>query len=145
MYKHILIPTDGSACSEYAIRHGLELARTLQADVTLLYVLHNPVAPILAEPMSVAYGYALVEDLEKAAHQALAQAQQLAQDVGVKAQTSLIEGDAPTEAILKAAEDHDLIVMGPQGRSGMNRLILGSITERVLRQTRKPLLVVHCP
>lgn len=142
MYKKILMPTDGSAASQKAIEQGLEVAKSVGAEVTFLYVLENMSSSFWISPESVPYGIELMEDLKKVGRDALDKATQLAQGAGVKAETKLIEGK-PTDSILQEAKNHDLIVMGTHGRSGLDRWMLGSVTDAVLHRSEKPVLVLR--
>jgi len=146
MYQRILIPIDGSTCSQIALQHGLELAHALGATVTLLHVLENPLTTSLVgwmAPSPVTYSYQLLQDLRQAAQAILATALQQATRLSVAATTVLIEEDFPAAAILQQAADHDLVVMGTHGRRGLDRLFVGSITEGVLRQIPTPLLIIR--
>jgi nucleotide-binding universal stress UspA family protein len=142
MYSRILIPTDGSGPSEAAVKVGLELARSLQAKVTLLYVVEPVVARILIGPEPAAYYPQLNRDLVEAGRQALERAEEFAQYLGVPVETELKLGSAP-QVILETADQHDLIVMGTHGRSGLDRFLLGSVTQKVLQRSPRPVLVVH--
>lgn len=147
MYQRILIPIDGSTCSQLALQHGLDLAQVIGAEVTLLHVLENPLTPALMGwmgPGPVAYSYNLLQDVRQAAQAILAAAAQQAAHRAVTARTVLIEEDFPATVIVQQAQAHDLVVMGTHGRRGIDRLFIGSITEGVLRQTHTPLLIV-CP
>ncbi|HEU4742378.1 MAG TPA: universal stress protein [Meiothermus sp.] len=143
MYGKILMPTDGSSCSAKAIEQGLELAKTLSAQVTFVYVVEDPTRTLWISPEAVPYGLELIEDLKKAGDVALEAALQLAAQAGVNAQSKLLEGK-PIDTILSEAKNHDLIVMGTHGRSGIDRLLLGSVTEGVLHRSEKPVLVIRC-
>jgi nucleotide-binding universal stress UspA family protein len=143
MYGKILMPTDGSSCSAKAIEQGLELAKTLSAQVTFVYVVEDPTRTLWISPEAVPYGLELIEDLKKAGDVALEAALQLATQAGVNAQSKLLEGK-PIDTILSEAKNHDLIVMGTHGRSGIDRLLLGSVTEGVLHRSEKPVLVIRC-
>ncbi|WP_027882453.1 universal stress protein [Meiothermus rufus] len=143
MYKKILMPTDGSACSQKAIAEGLELARHMGASVTFLYAVENISSSLWISPESVPYGLELIEDLKRVGSEALSKARDLAKTAGVEAQTKLVEA-RPVEAILAEAKEHDLIVMGTHGRSGLDRFMLGSVTEAVLHRSDKPVLVLRC-
>ncbi len=144
MYKRILIPTDGSGPSEAAVKVGLELAHSLQAEVTLLYVVEPVVARILIGPETVPYYPELTRDLEVTGKQALERAEGFAQYLEVSVKTELQLGSA-AQVIVEAAHQHDLIVMGTHGRSGLDRLLLGSVTQKVLQRSPKPVLVVRHP
>jgi nucleotide-binding universal stress UspA family protein len=142
MYKRILMPTDGSTCSEAAIRQGLQLAKDLKAEVTFLYALEDPVTTIYA-PEVVSYQPELYEQLKKAAQDALDRAKKIADELGVSATLLLVERKHPTEAIHEAEKDYDLIVMGTHGRRGFNRWMFGSVAEGVLRRAKTPCLMLR--
>ncbi|WP_337868618.1 universal stress protein [Meiothermus sp.] len=142
MYKKILMPTDGSACSQKAITEGLEVAKRMGASVTFLYAVENISSSLWISPESVPYGLELIEDLKRVGNEALSKASALAQEAGVEAETKLVEA-RPVEAILAEAKNHDLIVMGTHGRSGLDRFMLGSVTEAVLHRSDKPVLVLR--
>ncbi len=143
MYKTILMPTDGSPCSLQAIEHGLALAQALGAKVHFLYVLENPAQAIWIAPESVPYGLELLEDLKKAGEEAIAKALDLARAKGVEATGEVKEG-LPVPTIVEAAGGFDLLVMGTHGRTGLDKLLLGSVTEGVLHRVKVPVLVVRC-
>jgi nucleotide-binding universal stress UspA family protein len=136
--KRILMPTDGSSCSEGAINKGLRLAKTLNAEVTFLYVLENPVTTYATE---VGVYPELYEELKKIGNHSLAKAQTLANNVGVKAATQLVEGSRPVDAIREAEKNHDMVIMGTHGRRGFDRLMIGSVAEGALRNSSKPYLL----
>jgi len=142
MYKRILIPTDGSTPSETAVKVGLELAKSLGAEATLLYVVEPVMARILIGPETIPYYPDLTRDLELAGKQALERAEGFAQYLGVPVRAELKQGNA-TQVIVEEAASHDLVVMGTHGRSGLDRLLLGSVTQRVLQRCPKPVLVVR--
>uniref|UniRef100_A0A7C2GF37 Universal stress protein n=1 Tax=Thermus islandicus TaxID=540988 RepID=A0A7C2GF37_9DEIN len=143
MYRSILMPTDGSPCSLEAIGHGLDLAKALSARVHFLYVLENPAQAIWIAPESVPYGLELLEDLRRAGEEAIKKALALAQEKGVEATGEVREG-VPIPTIVEAAKGFDLLVMGTHGRTGLDRLLLGSVTEGVLHRVSVPVLVVRC-
>lgn len=142
MYKRILIPTDGSAPSEAAVKEGLELAKSLGAEATLLYVVEPVMTRILIGPEAIPYYPDLTRDLELAGKQALERAEGFAQYLGVLVKAELKQGSA-AQVIVEEAAQHDLVVMGTHGRSGLDRLLLGSITQKVLQRSPKPVLVVR--
>lgn len=142
MYKKILMPTDGSACSQKAITEGLDVAKSMGASVTFLYAVENISSTLWISPESVPYGLELIEDLKRVGSEALSKASELAQAAGVEAETRLVEAK-PVEAILAEAKNHDLVVMGTHGRSGLDRFMLGSVTEAVLHRSDKPVLVLR--
>lgn len=143
MYQKMLLPTDGSACSEEALSQGLDLAKALGATVTLLFARHDYSSDYVVVPEHAAYYPEFRRDLERYGDQALGRARQLAEAAEVPVAAAHALDEAPVEAILAAAEDHDLVVMGTHGRRGLNRFMLGSVTEQVLRRCQTPLLVIH--
>ncbi len=140
MYKHILMPTDGSKCSEEAIKQGLAFAKELGADVTFLYAVEDPAYEIAK---AAAYRKPFHDYLTEEAQASLKKVKALADEVGVSATTQLVDHQNPTHAIHAAEKDYDLIVMGTHGRRGFNRFAFGSVAEGVLRRSEKPCLVIH--
>jgi len=141
MYRHILVPTDGSRRSALAIRMAAGLARALGAKLTGLHV----VAPYMSE--SSGAGYASMRGFRRAVEQqtrrALAAFNAEARAKGVAATASSVLGGEPWQVILRAARARkcDLIVMASHGRRGLAGLLLGSETAKVLTHSRIPVLV----
>ena len=144
MYRHILVPTDGSRLSAKAIRAAARLAKICGARLTGLTVMPPNPMPIYAE--SVSYGIAprnYREIREKAAKKALAVVTIEAETSGVQASTLSLTADQPWRAIIGTARARrcDLIVMASHGRSGLSALLLGSETAKVLTHSKVPVLV----
>jgi nucleotide-binding universal stress UspA family protein len=144
MYKHILVPTDGSTLSAKAIKTAARLAKVSGARLTGLSVMPPNPMPIYAE--SVTYGIAprnYKEIKEKAAKKALAVVKIEAETSGVEAKTLSLTADQPWRAIISTARSKkcDLIVMASHGRSGLSALLLGSETAKVLTHSKVPVLV----
>ena len=145
MYKHILVPTDGSKLSAKAIRAAARLANICEARLTGLYVAPPYVTPVFTE--GTIYGglsprnYREVS--EKEAKKALAVVDIEAQTSGMKASTMSLTADQPWRAIIGAARSKkcDLIVMASHGRRGLAALLLGSETTKVLTHSKIPVLV----
>ena len=150
MYSNILIPTDGSEPAVQAAVHALNLAKWHNASVHVLYVVSEPPA----EPMDGAgmFGdpgvttrvvdvHPFLEELGTEVTDDLAS---FADELDLEVATEVITGK-PDDTICDFAEEHgiDLIVMGTHGRSGVDRILHGSVTEHVLRSTDIPLLVIH--
>lgn len=143
-FQRLLIATDGSGCSEKAARLGLELARALGAGVTFLYAVEEAWRPAAsALPLAEALGLIERDTLAQAAA-LLEAAQAQVRESGVDAEVRLAQGRA-RGCILEAAREHDLVVMGTHGRTWLDRLVLGSVAEGVVRRSRAPVLVVPCP
>lgn len=142
MFKSILIPVDGSSCSDKVLAEGAELAKVLGANVVVLYVLENPVV-LYGMGDAVAYQDEFYDGLRKQAQRILERAKKVVRQAGVNVQTLLLGGKRPAEVILEEHDNHDLIVMGTHGRKGVSRWVMGSVAEVVLRRAEKPCLIVH--
>lgn len=149
MYKHFLLPTDGSSIAASGVREGVKLAKALGAKVTGVYVAPPFVAPIHGEatayyagPYSRGEYRRLTETIAKKALDAVVRA---ARAAGVPCRTRLMTDAQPWGGILRAARAWrcDAIVMGSHGRSAVGGLILGSETSRVLAHAKLPVLVVR--
>lgn len=145
MYNNILVPTDGSVCSKKAISHALQLAALCQAKIHFLYVAQSNYAVGMAEVDGfVGYAGQMDEDVSRLGEEALAAAMASAEQAGVEASQELCQGGDAALVIGEAANQRDLVVMGGHGRSGLVRVLLGSVSEAVIRQVHIPVLVVHC-
>jgi nucleotide-binding universal stress UspA family protein len=145
MYKNILIPTDGSDASQIALNHGLELAKSIGATVTVLFAIENPFTSTWGgfAPSDAGTVGGIMDDLRALGQRTLDTALESAKGSGVTVQPLITEDLRVRDAILEAAKTHDLIVMGTHGRSGLDRVLLGSVTEYVIRHAETPTLVVH--
>ncbi|MDR7271538.1 nucleotide-binding universal stress UspA family protein [Pelomonas saccharophila] len=143
MFKHILLPTDGSQFSERAVFRGIELAQQVGARVTGIYA--APEFHLLsyraAELSESQDQFAL--DVQSHAEKYLAFIRDTASEAKVPCETLVERSDHPHDAICRAAKlrQCDLIVMASHGRRGLTGLILGSETQRVLAHTDVPVLV----
>jgi len=146
-YRHILVPTDGSEISERAVEQAVSLAAALGARLRLLHVqVSFPISLVgvgeLVEPSTVD---ALMAATQQRAETILGEAMARAAAGGVEAEQSLLVNPQPHQAILEEARAHgcDLIVMASHGRRGLEGLLIGSETQRVLTQSSCPVLVVR--
>ena len=142
MYRHILIPTDGSELAERAVTHGLSLAKFVGAKVTGIIVEERPAAWLLAAGVAFAE---FTEQLREYYASALDSMANAAKQAGVPCDTIHVLDVQPYEAIIATATDQrcDLIVMASHGRSGLSAVVLGSVTNKVLTYTKVPVLVVQ--
>lgn len=147
MYEHVLIPTDGSETAERAVDEALEVAERFDATVSALYVVDTDSVGISlgAEQVDrIRQGrFGEMDDLEARANDATAYVADRARERGLDVEEHARAG-RPASVIADFAEDADvdLVVMGSHGRSGLSRVVLGSVTEHVLRATHKSVLVV---
>jgi len=144
MFKHILIPVDGSPTSMTAVAKAAGLAKAFGAQVTAVYVV-DPY-PFTGVGADFAYGQSQYMNAATAeANTALDATRKAMEEAGVTVNTVIGEGHAVHDGILQALESTgaDLIVMGSHGRRGLEKLVLGSVTQRVLGAVRTPVLVVR--
>lgn len=136
MYRHILIPTDGSELAHKAVVHGLALAKEVGAKVTVLTVEAFDVDDA---------SESRVKHAQEHAASILIGIANEAKSAGVKCETLQVIQRDPEMAIVNTAKEIgcDLIVMASHGRSGIAAALLGSVTARVLTRTVIPVLVCH--
>ena len=141
MFEQILIPTDGSECSQVAVQRGIELAKLTAGRITFLHVIDISIErmistwalPVIADELAV---------LEREGEKALTWALELARGAGIEAVSKLTRGH-PAPVIVEVAKDHDLIVMGTHGLRGLERMLLGSVADGVLHQSKTPILLLR--
>jgi nucleotide-binding universal stress UspA family protein len=146
MFKHVLVPTDGSRTATRGAKAGIKLAAALGARVTAVYVI-APYAPTLYGEGAIYFPPASPRDYRKASEQsakkALAGIEIEAQTAGVGYAGLLITDPQPWGGILRAARAKkcDAIAMASHGRGGLAGLLLGSETQRVLAHSKIPVIV----
>lgn len=145
MFKHLLVPTDGSPLSQDTVTRAASFAKEAGARITLFYA--NPESPLSYE------GFGAISDanftqevrsrLDQAAKEILDDAEQRIRETDVPFQRVTLVGDHPYELIIKAAEENgcDLIFMASHGRRGISALLVGSETRKVLTHSKIPVLV----
>ena len=157
MYRHILIPTDGSELAEQAVTNGLSLAKSLGAKVTVIIV-EEPNWPVVSEPKVRQsfvehgafsdfrrYTEEINEQIKNYAARALNRVADAAKQAGVPCDTVQVRDVQPYQAIIATAADKgcDLIVMASHGRGGLSRWFLGSVAEDVVRRSIVPVMLVR--
>ena len=145
MYKHILIPTDGSPQSRKAVAGAVELAKLVGAKVTGIFAA-PPATPIVYRD-NVPFGFSMPADhqrmIEDSAARYLGVIEQAAKKAGVRCEVITVTSDYPADTILATATKKkcDLIVMATHGRRGIRGVLLGSETQRVLTHSKIPVMV----
>jgi nucleotide-binding universal stress UspA family protein len=136
MYDQILVPTDGSG----AVEHAIDLATTYGATLHTIYVVDPNVGVDASVPGTF-------DALEAAGETAIDEVIQQAEAAGVDSIEGAVAQGAPHRAILEYVDDRDvdLVVMGTHGRTGLDRYLLGSVTEKVVRLSDAPVLTVRMP
>lgn len=145
MFRHLLVPTDGSALSQEATRNAVAFARGCGACITALHVKPAPQMPYYVEGAridpSIIEQFAKVADEE--ARKCLDDVNAMCAEAGVKCAKVMETSDDPYQAIIDVATRNacDLIFMGSHGRGGLGSLLLGSVTSKVLTHCKIPVLV----
>jgi len=141
LFEKILIATDGSKNNMAAVEKGLAVARQCGSSVYVMYVIDTNLF-VTAEPGITPVSADAYQVIEEEGKKAVEQVRSLAEDLVVT--TTVIPG-RPAQAIVAFAEENgiDLIVIGTSGKGGIERLLLGSVADKVIRTTGKPVLVVR--
>lgn len=140
-FKNILVPTDGSEYTKAAVRKAIELAKLSGGKITALYVLDQTVLTNMPMDTAVMNVY---NTLEKEGKEAVDFVRDLGAQEGIEVTLSIKEG-TPVKVILDESPSYDIIVMGTLGRTGMSKLLMGSVAERVVRASSCPVMVVRAP
>ncbi|WP_019449465.1 universal stress protein [Cupriavidus sp. BIS7] len=145
MFKHMLVAVDGSSLSDRAYCNAIELARPLLASITAMQVVAHYDVMRLQTAMLQETRERYMQEAYRQAEEYLATIEKAAAAAGVTCDTACVTGDHIFQAILDEAEARqcDLIVMASHGRRGLQALLIGSETQRVLTHTRIPVLVYH--
>ena len=145
MYQKILITTDGSAVSRHTACAGVQFARQMGAQVLVLYVAPTYQYPVYVEIVPPAYPSEddYVAQMQRVGEEHTGDAVQAAHKAGLACAAMTVFADSAGLKIVDVAEtEHcDLIFIGSHGRSGWGQLLLGSVTNKVLSHTTKPVLV----
>lgn len=142
MFKRILVPTDGSRGVEKAINCATALALAFNAKIYVLFVVEPPT--LLFEYANVAER-TIIDAMQQEGHRVLEKAAEVIRKAGVTAVETVLRTGTPATTILNFADEEkiDLIVMGTHGRRGLDRVLLGSVTEEVVRLSRIPVMTVR--
>lgn len=143
MFKHILIPSDGSATSEAAIKKGIAFAREIGARVTGIHVAPDFHVVAMDPLMVIDTREEYAKGCEARGRIILAAIEAEARERGVQCRTLSLTSDYPYEAIIETArgKECDLICMASHGHKGIKGLLLGSETQKVLTHSLIPVLV----
>lgn len=145
LIKKILIATDGSSRGKKAALYGVELARLVKGEVLALFVVDVKSGCSLDECITVGTPKSEAKTiLHERGEKAVRYVEELANQNGVSAKSLIAEGNA-ADAILKVSIEHgaDVIVMGTLGVTGIDRFLIGSVAERVVRHSTIPVLTVR--
>lgn len=142
MFKEILLPTDGSQGVEEAINCAVSIARKYDARIHVLHVVESP---SLKEYGAFFALPEMMKELRQAGTEIVSKTVQFAHDSGFDNISSDLADGYPGEEIIRYMKEHqiDLIVMGTHGRRGINRVVLGSIAEEIVRRSEVPVLTIR--
>jgi len=145
MFQHILLPTDGSELSAAAIRQGIRLAKSIGAKLTGLCVMPTQIPFFYQKRMPKEALEEADQQVKKLAETYLAVVEQGAMEAGVAYDLVFENSEHPYDEIIRVAEEKgcDLIMMASHGRRGVQALLLGSETQKVLTHSKIPVLVVR--
>jgi nucleotide-binding universal stress UspA family protein len=145
--RSILLPTDFSACGNYALSYAASLARTFGASIICVHVIEPMVPTVgysgMTEPLPIAD---ISDQLEDSAERELPKLAECEECAGLAVEELIVHGEAASE-IVRVAQDRqvDLIVVSSHGRTGLGRMLFGSTAEAVVRHAPCPVLVVKPP
>ena len=142
-FKKILVPTDGSEFTKFAVDKAIELAELSGGKVTALFVLDKSI--YANSPMDTAL-INVYDTLEKEGRYATSYVSEKAKAAGVEVEEKLVEG-VPSKVILQEADagGYDVIVMGTLGRTGISKLLMGSVAEKIVQNAKCPVMVAKSP
>ncbi len=147
MYNKILLPTDGSKPALKATEHAMWTAGQSDAEIIALHVIDiTPFTGLPTEESVKSVKEMLVNEGKKAFNEIFDMSLKYRQETGKELKISFVTREGhPADTILKVIEDQDfdLVVMGTSGKHGMDRFLLGSVAENVVRSSKSPVLVVR--
>ncbi len=140
LYKKLLIATDGSEYTKKAIDYGIDLAINTEAKLQAIYVVDTGAYRSIPLSAPEEYAFSL---LRKEGDMAIKYVADTAEIAGLEVEGIIAEGH-PAEEIIKYAEKNsiDIIVIGTLGKSGLDRFLLGSVADKVIRNSKIPVIVV---
>lgn len=145
MFKHLLVPTDGSELSQATVKRAVSFAREAGARVTFFYAQPDFPMPIYGEGALIdpTTPEQFAKSAKEEADRILEAAKKVADEEGVTADGDTVVNEVPYEAVIDAADRHgcDLIFMASHGRRGISALLLGSETQKVLTHSKIPVLI----
>ena len=146
--QKIVCPVDFSNCAQQALNYAQDLAKTFNAELSVVHAYEDPAAYVTPMPMSgyVGPGAELLLELRKQLEVRLGECKAAVEKNGVRVRTELLEG-TPYRVVLDWAKEWgaDLIVIGTHGHTGLTHALLGSVTERVVRMATCPVLTIRTP
>ena len=142
MFKKVLVPLDGSELSESALTHVTDIISDCHAADVVLIRIKEPLDPNVIGTLDAKVAVELDEAYRDEAARYLDKVVEILKEKGIAAKTEVLSGN-PAEEIIKYSQknDIDLIIMSTRGRSGISRLVFGSVAEKVIRNSTVPVLI----
>lgn len=142
LYRKFLLATDGSESARKAVDATIEFARLSGAKIYAVYVIDRSIYSSVPEDQE--WEKAMYDRFRELGEEAVSYVEKTAKNAGLQIESTLLEGH-PAEEILSFAEkqDADMIVVGSLGKTDVERFLLGSVSEKVVRNAKVPVLVVH--
>jgi nucleotide-binding universal stress UspA family protein len=145
IFQNIMIATDGSEAAKKAVNTAIKLAKLNNAKLYAVHVIApGELSVNQRDPRDLEWKDSMKVYLEKQGGEVTAYVEELGKIAGVEVEPEVLEGN-PADEIINFAQknDIDLIIMGTLGKTGIQRFLLGSVTENVIRHSKKPVLVVR--
>ena len=148
-FKKIMIATDGSNCSKQVADRGIELAKLSSGTVYAVYVVSMIYLPSMygdyLSPMNMnTYWESIREAFKTQGQQAVNYIKDLGEMKGIKVEPVLLEGNPSAELIRYAEEEKmDIVIMGTLGKTGLDRMLLGSVAGNIVRHSKVPVMVIR--
>lgn len=140
-FKRIIAPIDGSEEAKKAARKAIFLAKHIGVDVTAMYIVDTSLLAKFPAPEDITT-FDIDRYLKKDGHDALDNVEAMGNEMGVAVNKKMVNG-IPDQEIIKAARKSDLIVMGSKGMTALDRILIGSVSEKVMHHAPCPVLIVR--
>jgi Universal stress protein UspA and related nucleotide-binding proteins len=142
LQKRILIATDGSETANEAADFGIEMMGCSGAKIYVLYVIDT--TPYRSVPLDQIWSKETLDEFERVGHEATSYVEKIGKAAGMEVESRVLKGN-PAEKIVNFAEDSniDMIIVGSLGKGRYERIVLGSVSEKVVRHAKVPVLVVR--
>jgi nucleotide-binding universal stress UspA family protein len=148
-FNRIILAVDGSKAAKKAAKKALSLAKKTGIDIIAIHVIHVPVpaippARLAMDSVRTTYSYypELKKTMEEQGKSILDEIKEIATSMQTKVKTKIVEGK-PDDEIIKFANKNDLIIMGSKGHSTLDRILIGSISEKVLHHSDATVMIVR--
>lgn len=140
--RRILIATDGSEAANEAADFGIEMIGCSGAKIYAVYVIDT--SPYRSIPLDEIWSKETLDEFERAGYEATSYIEKIGKDAGAEVESRVLKGH-PAEKILNFAEDNniDMIIVGSLGKSRYERVLVGSVSEKIIRHAKVPVLVVR--